>query len=252
MEHKISIFHMAETDSTNLEVVRRAGEPDPSSMYVAWADYQCAGRGQKGTSWESERGKNLLFSIMLWPDGIEARRQFALSQAMSLAVCGALQQYAPEFKIKWPNDIYYKEQKVSGTIIETTLCGQMVGRCILGVGINVNQQQFISDAPNPVSLSNILGREVDVKSVLDEVLSRFANNCRQLEAGNIASLAQQYKDLLIWKDGIHTYRDEMGEFSAQLVDIEPNGEIVLSDTAGCERRYMFKQVRHIFNTLECE
>lgn len=252
MEQEISIFHVAETDSTNLEVVRQAAEADRSRMYVAWADYQHAGRGQKGTSWESERGKNLLFSVMLWPEGVEARRQFALSQAMSLAVCEALQQYAPEFRIKWPNDIYYKEQKVSGTIIETTLRGPMVGRCILGVGINVNQQQFVSDAPNPVSLSMILGRELDVKSVLDDVLSRFASNCRSLEEGKIALLAQQYKDLLIWKDGFHTYRDEQGEFSAQLVDIEPNGELVLSDSAGRERRYMFKQVRHIFRTLECE
>lgn len=252
MEQNISIFHVAETDSTNLEVVRKAPNADASKMYVAWADYQQAGRGQKGTSWESERGKNLLFSVMLWPKGIEAKWQFGLSQAMSLAVCHALQQFAPDFKIKWPNDIYYKEKKVSGTIIETTLRGQMVGRCILGVGINVNQEQFLSKAPNPMSLCRILGHEVDVKSVLDDVLERFAENCHAIEEGNLSNISQQYKNLLMWKDGMHLYRDEKGEFSAQLIDIEPNGELVLKDAEGQERRYMFKQVRHIFKTLECE
>jgi len=252
MDFNIHISHIAETDSTNLELVRMAPTPATNQMIVAWADYQRAGRGQKGASWESEKGKNLLFSVMLWPEDVEVCNQFVLSEAMSLAICETLCEYNPDFKIKWPNDIYYKEQKLSGTIIETTLRGHMVGRCILGVGINLNQTCFQSDAPNPISLCQIVGHEVDPESVLQSVLKHFAANCQLLNNGQYTDIQQRYHQLMMRREGLFAYRDKEGLFEASLVEIEANGQLVLRDTEDKLRRYMFKEVKHVFKHLERE
>lgn len=251
-EQNIQFFHIDETDSTNIAIQKLATETNPKTIYVLQSDYQTAGRGQKGSSWESERGKNLLFSTMLWPRGIEVGRQFRLSQAMALAICAELNNIQPGFTIKWPNDIYYHEKKVSGTIIETTWRSNMVNRCILGIGINVNQTTFRSDAPNPASLIQITGQETNIPHLLHAIMRRFAQQMEALADGNEEELATQYHNHLIWRDGIHTYRDAQGQFQASLIGIEPDGHLLLLDTEGRQHRYLFKEVKHIFHTIICD
>ena len=243
----IVYLHLAETDSTNAEVKRQAAAAAP--YLVVSTDYQTAGRGQKGSSWESEKGKNLLFSVMFRPDGISADRQFRLSQCMALAVTQALLPFRGDkrgaFSIKWPNDIYYKEKKLSGTIIETTLRGSMVERCIIGVGVNINQRDFLSDAPNPVSLCQIVRHEVDKDIILSQVMDNFISNLHLLKTDEDC-LASRYTDNLIWRHGLHRYCDTAGEFDAELVDVAPDGCLTLRDTDGRNRSYYFKEVRHVF------
>lgn len=256
MSDNIKYFHLGQTDSTNLEVVRQVSaltdtERLQHDCYVARADYQSAGRGQRGNSWESESGKNLLFSVMIHPRGVVVSEQFRLSQAMSIAICRTLNSISDSFKIKWPNDIYCGEQKVSGTVIETTLRGQLVERCILGVGVNVNQTTFRSDAPNPVSLCQLLGREFDCDAILREIMGRFSQIVRSVYIGRGDEVGREFVDMLIWRDGLHHYRDAQGDFFARLVGVEADGHLVVEDSHGVERRYMFKEVKHIFSTVEC-
>ena len=251
----INIIRVAETDSTNKGIVREF-ESSKVREYISVlrADYQTAGRGQQGNSWESERGKNLLFSVMLWPKGVEVRCQFRLSQAMAVAVRDALAEYQTPstpplwgaITIKWPNDIYYGEKKVSGTIIETTWKGEMVERCVMGVGINVNQREFRSDAPNPISLCHILGREVNREELLDKVLERFVPLYECLMTGDDEEIAHRYASNLIWREGLHHYCDADGEFEAEVVDVAADGHLTLRDADGRERRYYFKEVKHVF------
>ena len=256
MIENIKYFECISTDSTNLEVVRRFDEMTDADrarygLFVASADFQSAGRGQRGNSWESAEGSNLLFSILFFPQSVSVTHQFRLSQAMALAVCNSLNKLKDGFKIKWPNDIYYGEKKISGTIIETTWRGSMVDRCILGVGINVNQQSFKSGAPNPISLFNIVGKETDRRQLLGTIVADF---CRELQAlcqGGEAELARRYNEKLIWKYGVHRYRDCEGEFYARFADVEPDGHLVLVDENENLRSYMFKEVKHIFNDMEC-
>ena len=244
-DYNIVIHRVEETDSTSREIVRRIEELKNGKIEVLLAGYQTAGRGQQGNSWESERGKNLLFSLMLWPEGVEVKRQFRLSQVMAVAVAEALAEYADGFSIKWPNDIYYGDRKMSGTIIETTWAGDMVERCVLGVGINVNQREFHSDAPNPVSLCQVLGREVDCEELLDKVLERFIHYYTVLVQGGEDEIAKHYVDNLFWREGFHHYCDADGEFEAEFAGIAPDGQLVLRDTEGHERRYYLKEVKHI-------
>ena len=249
-DSNINIIRVAETDSTSKEIVRELGDGVQSSKYISVlsADYQTAGRGQLGSRWEAERGKNLLFSLMAWPVGVPVGRQFRLSQAMAVAVRDALASYADGFTIKWPNDIYFGGGKVCGTIIETTWKGGMVERFVMGVGINVNQRVFLGDAPNPLSLWQIVGRETDRDELLGRVLERFAALYGLLQAGDETEVVRCYDNHLLWREGMHRYSDSDGEFEAEFVSVAPDGRLTLRDADGRERRYYFKEVKHVLKS----
>lgn len=254
---KIEYFHVAETDSTFLEIarveerLRQEGAVLPDYIVVD-ADFQTAGRGQQGNSWESERGRNLMFSIAFRPVGVEVARQFRLSQVMALAVCETLNNIMEGFRIKWPNDIYYGEAKVCGTLFETTWRGREVDRCVVGVGVNVNQTEFRSSAPNPISLRILTGKTEDCRQLLTDIVRRFTDSLQRFYAGADSAVATRFEELMIWRDGLHTYRDGNGQFRARMEGVEADGHLRLRDADGALRRYMFKEVKHIFNTLECE
>ena len=232
MEWKI--VHIAQTNSTNQWLREQGGEED----MVVWADYQTAGRGQGSNHWESERGKNLTFSMLIHPQGIPANRQFSISMAVSLAICEALGQHIGDLSIKWPNDIYWRNGKICGILIENTLHGTMIRDCIIGVGLNVNQRTFLSDAPNPVSLWQICEYETDCELLLKGILRSFGKYLGQ-------DVKEQYISMLYRRRGFHPYADQQGAFMAEIVDVEDDGHLLLRDDNGVQRRYAFKEVTYI-------
>ena len=232
MEWKI--VHIAQTNSTNQWLREQGGEED----MVVWADYQTAGRGQGSNHWESERGKNLTFSMLIHPQGIPANRQFSISMAVSLAICEALGQHIGDLSIKWPNDIYWRNGKICGILIENTLHGTMIRDCIIGVGLNVNQRTFQSDAPNPVSLWQICEYETDCELLLKGILRSFEKYLGQ-------DVKEQYISMLYRRRGFHPYADQKGAFMAEIVDVEDDGHLLLRDDNGLQRRYAFKEVTYI-------
>ena len=129
---KWKIVHIDETESTN-QWLKEHGEDD----MVVVADYQTAGRGCGTNTWESERGQNLLFSVLLHPKQVVASRQFHISMAVSVAICEAVEQFIGDVSIKWPNDIYWRDGKLGGILIEHTLQGSGIKDSIIGVGLNV-------------------------------------------------------------------------------------------------------------------
>ncbi len=212
---------------------------------VVTADYQSAGRGQGTNTWESEKGKNLLFSIKVSPGNILAKGQFVLSMAGALSVKKALDVFADGFSLKWPNDIYWFDRKISGTLIETTVVGKRIHECILGTGINVNQRQFCSNAPNPVSLWQIINREPDCEELLSSILDYFASFYQVIEAGNCNDIYTLYNANLYRRDEFHFYEDRNGIFEAKILGVETNGHIVLSDRSGIRRSYELKELKFI-------
>ena len=167
------IIRLAETDSTNNYLREQCAKDRLPEGSLVIADFQTAGKGQVGNSWESEAGKNLMFSILLYPDFLPANRQFLISQIASLSVKETLDEYTDSVTVKWPNDIYWKDRKICGMLIENDLSGHNLYCSIIGIGINLNQAVFRGDAPNPVSLFQIIGKEVDREEVLDRFLSVF-------------------------------------------------------------------------------
>ena len=163
----------------------------------------------------------------------------------SLAPCPS--PLAP-FSIKWPNDIYYGDSKVAGILIENDLQGARVLRSVIGIGINVNQRRFLSDAPNPRSLADIVGHDVERRAVLERFMERFVRLFGQITDGSpdaLDALHCRYKSLLYRLGQEHGYSDKDGTFRATLTDVEPSGHLVLQDSNGTTRRYAFKEVKYI-------
>lgn len=215
------------------------------------SDDQTAGRGQRGNSWETEYGKNVIFSLVCHPVWIRPAEQYILSECIALAVATALQRNLPDEKaqcvtVKWPNDIYYKDSKISGTLIECDLFGKSVSNCIVGTGVNINQQRFMSDAPNPISLYHIIGTESDRESILLEIINEFTTLYNRVKEGENEAIHEEYKCRLYRNDNsIYTYSDENGTFQARIIDVEPSGRLILETSEGERRRYEFKEVKFI-------
>jgi BirA family transcriptional regulator, biotin operon repressor / biotin---[acetyl-CoA-carboxylase] ligase len=169
----VPLIHINETNSTNNYLQSLCSKQKMEELTVVVADFQTSGRGQRGNSWESDPGKNLLFSTVIFPEFLEARRQFLISQVISLAIKEELDTYTTDISIKWPNDIYWKEKKICGMLIENDLMGRNISQSIAGIGININQEIFHSSAPNPVSLVQITGKEHDLFEILKNIMLRI-------------------------------------------------------------------------------
>lgn len=240
----IKIIRLDETTSTNL-YLRDYTEDEGRLMTVVTAEHQTAGRGQGRNSWESAPGENLLFSVKVRPRGLQARRQFVMLEAGALAVRDALSQYAGDITVKWPNDVYWRDMKISGTLSECTVSGGLVGECILGTGINVNQREFVSGAPNPVSLCQITGRKVSRAEVLDKFITRFAGYLSLINAGRYDGIHALYCASLYRRTGLHAWRDAAGGFTASIERVEPDGRLVLRKADGEVNEYLFKEVEYV-------
>lgn len=148
--------------------------------FVVEAEAQTAGRGQRGNSWESEPRMNILMSVLLRPEGIAPSEQFLISQAVSVAIVRVLRHYLPEVRIKWPNDIYVGDRKICGILIENSITATKIIHSIVGIGLNVNQREFHSDAPNPVSMFQLTGRNRCTSLLAREVVREILREVESL------------------------------------------------------------------------
>ena len=240
-------IHRNEVTSTNTYVKELLSEgielPD---MTVVEADFQTGGRGQQDNHWESERGKNLTFSLVCHPTFLQAVDQFVLSQAIAVAVWRTLSDLTEDISIKWPNDIYWNDKKICGTLIECNLAGSTIKDCIIGTGINVNQTVFTSDAPNPVSLAQIIGFTLNRQHILDSIIQQFKELYEELKDGKIEKLKDEYMQHLYRREGFHLYQEPDGEpFEAEIMDVESNGHLVLRRHDGGLKKYELKQLKYI-------
>ena len=253
------IIHIDETDSTNRWLQNSPAlfdnnaalfDNNPALFHhkggllengvVVVADYQTAGRGCGSNRWESERGKNLLFSMLVHPTDIVANEQFRITEAASVAICQTLQSYITEkAEIKWPNDIYVGDKKICGMLIENRLQGSTIKDSIIGIGLNVNQTTFKSDAPNPVSIRQLTGKETDLEELLQAFLRAFDVTYHS------KTTCFTYKSMLYRRGKYAIYEDKTSCFTATLTDVLPDGRLLLVDKDGQERVYAFKEVSFI-------
>lgn len=240
MEEKI--IRLKEIDSTN-RFLRELKDEQEDEMVVAVADFQTAGKGQGSHTWESEAGKNLLFSIKVHPRWVPVRQQFLLSMAGAIAIKEALETYVDGITLKWPNDVYWNDKKISGTLIETSIDSKGIKTCIFGIGINVNQEAFHSDAPNPVSLRQILGHEVNRDELLQKVIDGFIRYYELLRRADYMDVSGIYHLSLYRRKGFHRYEDADGDFEGAFVEVEDDGHLILHDKQGVIRSYSFGEVK---------
>lgn len=244
---EINLIWLDEVGSTSTYLSQQLNDSMPSGTVVA-ARSQTAGRGQRGNTWEAEPGKNLSFSLLLRPTDIEARSQFRISQAVALGIAGTLGELLQghDVRIKWPNDIYAGNRKICGILIENSLSGQKISHSIAGIGINVNQTRFVSDAPNPVSIAQLTGRETELEPLLLKVVENIAH---ELETDPTV-LHERYMDRLWSKERMH-YRDTASgrEFEAAITGIGPLGHMELTEPDGSRHTYAFKEVAVVLPQL---
>lgn len=243
------IYHLHNIDSTSIELRRRMSAEELPHGYCISADFQTNGHGQATNHWESEDSKNLLFSLFLRPTVISASEQFIITELVTLAIINALQdEIRQKITIKWPNDIYVGNHKLCGILIENALCGQTIDTCIVGIGININQELFVSDAPNPVSLKQLNGRDNDREDILEDIYQNILNYYDYLadnwQNNDIKqSLHYEYMNNLYRRTGYHNYATPEGEhFRAEIEDIGPQGHLTLRLESGEQRIFAFKEV----------
>lgn len=252
--HKI---HLPEVRSTNTYMLDALAKgTDLADETIVYTLRQTAGRGQMGNSWESEPEKNISFSMLLCPEFLPIREQFLISQLCSLGIVEALDEliYAQnlqnevELSIKWPNDIYAGDMKLCGILIENRLMGSLLQHSVLGIGINVNQEKWIGNAPNPISLK-MLGVETDPISVLDLVtrhISELYHGVRNDKAF-ADEIQERYMQRLYRRDGYYPYfdPDKNEHFDAKIAGVDPQGPLILRLDSGEVRQYWFKEVKFV-------
>lgn len=231
-----------QTHSTNALIWEMLREKPLSEGMCVFTDFQTAGKGQNGNSWESEAGKNLLFSIVLYPDQIPIDRIFLISQLVSVAIKQILDQYCENISIKWPNDIYRNDEKLGGILIENSLQGNKIKAVVIGIGLNVNQLRFVSDAPNPVSLKQIIGKSLNRKQLLEKICQKIGDLYQELNAERIRL---EYAEAIYRKVGFHTYRAENETFQAKISEVHPDGQLQLETESGERKGFYFKEVEFI-------
>lgn len=233
----MKILRFDEINSTNVYLYDKISEKNDISDTVVVAAHQTAGRGMDKNRWESEAGKNLLFSIALNVNFLEAENQFKISQAVSVAIVETLSQFVDnqQLYVKWPNDIYFGDKKLAGMLIQNTIEGRMMGVSIIGIGLNVNQIEFSSDIPNPISLKQISGEDFDLENLLNLLIKNIKSSveCLRIKENQIAinekyiSKAYRYRQ---WAD--YVYKNKVKSMIINGFDCY--GRLILEDQSGDE------------------
>jgi len=259
------IYHFPITASTNDD----ARDEKYREGDVVWADFQTAGRGQRGHEWHSRKGENLTFSVVLEPNFVPIAEQFAVSEVVALSLVDMLADYGIEARIKWTNDIYVGDKKLVGILIEHSLATTTLRRTIVGIGINVNQTEFDASLPNPVSMAQLLDRELNVEEVLQRFLAHLQRNYNALrgikneelkiknsdncqlsivncQLNNDCALHKRYNELLYRLNEYHTYALPNGErFEAKILGTAPSGALQLENKQGEIKDYLFKEIEFV-------
>ena len=212
---------------------------------VVWAIDQTNGRGQNKNKWESEPDKNLTFSILLYPTFLPAIKQFYMSKVVALAVFDFISLHTDNVSIKWPNDIYVSDKKISGILLENVIEKTNLKQTIAGIGINLNQTKFASSAPNPVSLSQLTGLKYNIEGTLAEVTELIEYRYLLLKNKDLQTVDLNYNEAMFRFRKPSIYTSEGKSFEGTIMGVEPTGELVIKDKAGNTRKFLHKEVEFV-------
>jgi BirA family biotin operon repressor/biotin-[acetyl-CoA-carboxylase] ligase len=229
-------------DSTNDRMLAMLIDHNPAEGTVIYTEFQTGGRGHMGATWQSERGKNLLFSILLLPDFLFQSRQFELSKMISLALVDIIGKYCKNVLIKWPNDILSAGKKIAGILIENIITGNKLSSCVAGIGLNVNQDHFSIEIPNPTSMLLETGCQFDMTELLDQVIERIEFWYNVLYREEYEMIDRAYARNLYGFNQKMEFRKDDRKFIARIAGIEQTGEIVLELENGEKQKFGFKEI----------
>lgn len=227
--------------STNITAISLASSGKAEDGTVVRADYQTAGKGQPGNSWESQKGKNLLFSIILHPSGIMPDEQFFVSMAISTGIHDYLSGIISECTIKWPNDIFAANDKIAGILIESSITGSTIDYMVAGIGMNVNQELF-SSGKNPTSLKILTGRTFSTDEVFNDLIQCLDRRYNLLKEGQLDMLKDQYLERLYRYKEMSEFIEKGKTFTGRIIGVGNDGAIIIEKSNGRKNRYYFKEI----------
>jgi BirA family biotin operon repressor/biotin-[acetyl-CoA-carboxylase] ligase len=239
------LSYYKELTSTNVLARDQLYKSDLPEGYVIHTDFQTSGKGQTGNKWESQEGKNLLFSIVLYPESVEPQDQFLISMTISLGIYDFVSGYLGNCKIKWPNDIYVNNDKIAGILIENEISGSLIKSSIAGIGLNVNQEDFPGWIGNPVSLKKAAGRDFDRKVCMKQVLADLDARYKQLLYGDRTELKDEYRSRMYHFKEWHEYRYHEKKFTGKILGVSDNGMLRIEDKEGNISEFSFKEIDYL-------
>lgn len=234
-----------EIGSTNAEMHRLLGREPLEEGTVIRADFQTAGKGYRDSIWSSERGKNLLFSILLRPGTVPVESAFNLSRITSLSLIEVLDKHSVRSTIKWPNDILAGSRKISGILIENCITGNRIVHSVIGIGLNVNQERFDAGIPAPTSMFLEKGCQFDRNMLLAEFRSALEGWYQSLLSGHSGQILDSYNARLHRLGTPSRFSDGRHIFTASIRGVMPGGELELRLEGGVLRRYAFKEIEYL-------
>ncbi len=227
----ILLDRVSSTNSYVQELLSKSTPLEEGSVIMAVE--QTTGRGQMGNFWEAEAGKNLTFSILYKPDSLAIEDQFYLSMAISLGICDFLEkQLSHDIMIKWPNDIYYNHHKIAGVLIENSIQGDKLKNSVIGIGLNVNQLHFESEAPNPISMKQVSKKDYELEEILFNLLSFIEYYYLALKSNKTEYLRERYYSKLLYYGQERDYKTNQGLIHAKITGIGPYGKLCLEGKSG--------------------
>jgi len=236
---KSQIIRVRQTNSTNSHLLQLSNVENLATGTIVVTDHQTQGRGHGDNSWESEPGANLTFSIILYP--LVSVNAFVLSKAISLAVYDFVSQFVPDVSVKWPNDVYAGERKIAGILIENFFEGPSLTKNIVGIGLNINQEQFFSDAPNPVSLRQLTGKTYPLENCLKTLQTNIAARYRMI-IENTDKLNTEYLHHLYRFGQLSRFISCGFFFDAVITGVNDHGMLEMSTNNGERKTFGFKEV----------
>ncbi len=239
------IIFLPSLTSTNTyasQLLKKSSLPEGSVIYT---NYQSAGKGYFGNKWESDDGKNILVSIILYPSFVKPEDQFYISMAVSLAICDFLGSYSVDCNIKWPNDIYVNNDKIAGILIDSAISGETIEYTVVGIGLNINQEKFSNAVPNPTSLNLQSGKKYNITDCLTKLLVTIDNRYRRLISGEADLVKKEYTSKLYRYNQWCGFMDINGSFKGRIDSVASDGRLVIERSDSKYYRYAFKEVEFI-------
>ncbi|MGB5322086.1 biotin--[acetyl-CoA-carboxylase] ligase [Lutimonas sp.] len=241
------LFKLDATDSTNSYLRQLSKNKELGKWTVVTADYQTQGRGQKGAVWHSDKGKNLICSILLKLDDFDAADQFMLNCAVSVGIHHYLKRYnLPKLRIKWPNDIMSVSKKLGGILIENTLISNKINQCIIGIGININQDKFPNDLPMAVSIKQLTQNNTPRDIFLQDLLNSIQNTFELIFENKYEELWSRYESSLYRKDKAHMFENSKGDqFMGIIRGVTKQGALLIEKEDTSIDAFNFKEVSYL-------
>lgn len=231
-------------DSTNIYAMDRLQANLAAHGAAFFAHHQTAGKGQRGKTWSDEAGNNIALSVIIDPSFLFLSNQFPLSVMVAAGCYDFFSKYAgDETSIKWPNDLYWRDRKAGGILIENQVRGNKWQGAVAGMGININQASFSETLKNPVSLKQITGKNYDVIALAKELCICLDFRYQQLQSGQTALLHDFYNRHLYQKDRQVKLKKDNRSFICTIQEVSLTGELVVAN--GPQERFRFGEVEWV-------